>query len=70
MMNPREQSEWETLQAEIRSALQHQRAAYEQMIETQAEVEALLERARSLLSTTKPALGSGTPPPNSAGADE
>jgi hypothetical protein len=49
-MNAREQTEWETLQAEIRSAVQHQRAAYEQMIETQAEVEALLARARSLLA--------------------
>jgi hypothetical protein len=50
VMNAREQTEWETLQAEIRSAVQHQRAAYEQMIETQAEVEALLARARSLLA--------------------
>jgi hypothetical protein len=52
-MNAREQGEWETLQAEIRSAVQHQRAAYEQMIETQAEVEVLLARARALLAAAR-----------------
>ncbi|CAN5729245.1 hypothetical protein BH23GEM6_BH23GEM6_21570 [soil metagenome] len=45
-----DQTEWETLQAELRSAVQHQRAAYEQMIETQQELERLMERAHHLLA--------------------
>jgi hypothetical protein len=47
--DPIVQDEMETLQAELREALQHQRAAVERMEETQAEVKALLERARKLL---------------------
>ena len=43
------QSEIETLQAELRAALQHERAAVERVQETQREVEALMQRARALL---------------------
>jgi hypothetical protein len=43
------QGEMKTLEAELRAAMQHQRAAYERMMEIQAEVDALMERARILL---------------------
>lgn len=43
------QDDWSTLQAELREAVQHQRAAYEQMLERQRELEAAVERARVLL---------------------
>jgi acyl-CoA reductase-like NAD-dependent aldehyde dehydrogenase len=46
---PIEQGEIETLEAELRAALQQQRAAVERVQETQAEVEALIRRARELL---------------------
>jgi len=48
-MGDRDQMQWETMQAELRSALQHQRAAYQQMLETQRELERLMERAQHLL---------------------
>jgi hypothetical protein len=54
-MDVREQGEWETLQAELRSALQHQRAAYVRMVETQRELQRLMERARRLISTAEQA---------------
>ncbi len=47
---PLGQGEIETLHAELRAALQHQRAAVERVKETQAEVEALMRRARELLN--------------------
>ena len=47
---PVAQSEIETLEAELRAALQHQRAAVERVQEAQAEVEALIRRARKLLA--------------------
>jgi hypothetical protein len=47
---PVEQSEIVTLEAELRAALQQQRAALERVQEAQAEVEALLRRARELLA--------------------
>jgi hypothetical protein len=47
--HPVEESDIETLEAELRQALQHQRAAVERVQETQAEVESLMRRARSLL---------------------
>jgi hypothetical protein len=50
MMDPGKQSEWATLQAELRSAVQHQRAAYARLIETQREVQNLMDRARRLLA--------------------
>jgi hypothetical protein len=43
----------EALVAEMRSALQQQRAAYERMVETQREMEALLDRARDLLGRNR-----------------
>jgi hypothetical protein len=49
-MDDRDQIHWETMQAELRSALQHQRAAYQQMLETQRELELLMERAQHLLA--------------------
>jgi hypothetical protein len=57
--DPVGQSEVETLQAELREALQHQRAALERVQETQVEVEALMRRARDLLARIE---GSGVPP--------
>jgi acyl-CoA reductase-like NAD-dependent aldehyde dehydrogenase len=54
MSDPLEQGEWSTLEAELRQALQHQKAAYEQMMETQREVEELLARARKALEARKP----------------
>jgi hypothetical protein len=50
---PLEQEELRTLEAELREALQHQRAAYERMVETQRAVEDLLARARSLLDRSR-----------------
>jgi hypothetical protein len=47
--DPLGQEEIGTLEAELREALQHQRAAVERMRETQTEVETLLRRARELL---------------------
>ena len=38
-----------TLEADLRRALQHQRAEYERMLEMQREIESLMERARTLL---------------------
>ena len=55
MSEPWEQDELTTLEAELRRALQHQRAAYEQMRETQSALEALLERAQRLLGRTRDA---------------
>jgi hypothetical protein len=49
MSEPTDQNEIETLEAELRSALQHQRAAYERLQETQHDVYALVVRARALL---------------------
>ena len=49
MSEPWKQDELTTLEAELRRALQHQRAAYEQMRETQSALETLLERAQHLL---------------------
>jgi hypothetical protein len=53
--DPLEQGEWSTLEAELRQALQHQKAAYEQMVETQREVEELMDRARKLLAAREAA---------------
>ena len=38
------------LEAELRQAIQHRRAALERVRETQAELEELMERARRLLA--------------------
>ena len=46
---PLGQDEWDTLQAELRQALQLQRAAYEQMLEAQSALEEVTARARHLL---------------------
>ena len=50
MSEPMDQDEWSTLEAELRRAVQHRQAAYEQMQETQREVEALMARARRLIA--------------------
>lgn len=50
MRDPLEQDEIRTLEAELRAALQHRNAAYEQMQETQRELDALLRRAQGLLA--------------------
>jgi hypothetical protein len=42
--------DWATLEAGLREAIQHRRAALERVRETQAELEALIERARRLLA--------------------
>ena len=50
MSEPLHQDEWSTLEAELRRAVQHRQAAFEQMQETQREVEELMARARRLLT--------------------
>ena len=46
---PHDQEELATLEAELREAVQHRHAELERMREAQAELEALLARARRLL---------------------
>ena len=46
---PLDQDDLGTLQAELREAIQHHRAAVQRMQETQAELQGLLQRARTLL---------------------
>lgn len=53
MREPMEQDEWSTLEAELRRATRHRSAAYEQMLETQREVQALMARAQELLAKVK-----------------
>lgn len=48
-MDPMRQDETLTLQAELRRALQHQRAAHQQAQETREELQRLLDRARNIL---------------------
>lgn len=50
MSEPVEQDELSTLMAELRSAEQHRRAAYERMREMQRDLDALMRRARDLLA--------------------
>ena len=59
---PLGQDEWSTLQAELRQALQLQRAAYEQMLEAQSALEEVTARARHLLEGAPPASDPGDPP--------
>jgi hypothetical protein len=54
-MDIRDQGEWETLQAELRGALQHQRAAYARLVETQQDLQQLMERARRLIAEAEEA---------------
>jgi hypothetical protein len=61
---PPEQEELRTLEAELREALQHQRAAYERMVETQRAIDALTARARALLARVR----EGRAPPGGAGS--
>jgi hypothetical protein len=49
MSEPLEQGEWTTLDAELRAALQHQRAAYEQMMEAQRALDEVVARAKHLV---------------------
>jgi hypothetical protein len=52
-MNPPEDDELRTLDADLRTALQHQRAEYERVLETQLEMARLIERARALLQKSE-----------------
>jgi hypothetical protein len=61
--DPLEQEELRTLEAELRAALQHQRAAYERLAETQRAIEDLLARARSLLDRAWEEQGEEADPP-------
>jgi hypothetical protein len=47
--DPIEQDDLATLEAELREALQHQRAAVARVQETQGKVQELMRRARQLL---------------------
>ena len=51
--DPLDQSELATLEAELRAARQQHAAALERVKETQAEIHALMERARALLARGK-----------------
>lgn len=67
MNDPLKQDEMATLEAELRRALQHQRAAYERMQETQTAVEGLLQRAQMLLTRVR---GQRTPAARGQGRSE
>lgn len=60
---PLAQDEWNTLQAELRQAVQLQRAAYEQMLEAQSALEKVTARARHLLEGAPDAPDPTDPPP-------
>ena len=49
-MNASDEEELRTLEADLRRAMQHQHAEYERLREVQREIDALVERARSLLA--------------------
>ena len=49
-MSASDEEDLSTLEADLRTALQHQHAEYERVRETQKEIEALIERARALLA--------------------
>jgi hypothetical protein len=57
-VDPKEVAELDGLEAELREAIQHRRAALERVRETQAEVERLIERAKRLIAERE-----GTAPP-------
>lgn len=56
-----------TLEADLRTALQHQHAEYERIRELQREVEALMETARALIAAKEAAAAAGDV---EAGADQ
>jgi hypothetical protein len=56
-VEPLEQDEGVTLEAELRQAMQHRRAAIEQARETQAQLESLIARARVLLNSSPASTG-------------
>jgi predicted nucleic acid-binding Zn-ribbon protein len=73
MSEPLQQDEWSTLEAELRRAVQHRQAAFEQMQETQREVEELMARARRLLTQvqeTREEIARAEPPPDGAEGSE
>jgi hypothetical protein len=49
-LEPKEAAELDGLEAELREAIQHRRAALERVRETQAELERLIERAKRLIA--------------------
>ena len=53
-MNTSDEEELRTLEADLRDALQHRHAEYERIREMQREIEALMERARTLLERQEP----------------
>jgi hypothetical protein len=59
MRNPLEQDEQTTLQAQLREALQHQRAALERFREAREDLEQVLERARQMADLLPPEHGRG-----------
>lgn len=60
-LDPFAQDDAVTLEAELRQALQHQRAAFEQAEETREEMRRLMERARDLLKRTRSSTASSPP---------
>ena len=66
----------DTLDADLRRALQHQRAEYERVLETQRELEELIHRARALLAAKADATRVAPPdaprtePPAAPAADD
>ncbi len=67
MSEPLEQDEWSTLEAELRQALQHRSAAYEQLREIQEEMRRLMERARAVLDRARASRGEGAGASTSGG---
>ncbi len=47
---PDRKDDWSTLDADLRSALQQQFAAYEELEQTQRDFQRLMQRARDLLA--------------------
>ncbi len=73
-MDPLAQDEGPTLEAELRQALQHQRAAIEQARETQVQLERLIARAGKLLESqcgsAEPDISRGEDPARKSACDD
>jgi hypothetical protein len=67
-IDPLEQDEALTLEAELRRALQHRRAAQQQAQETREELSRLIDRARAILERGSP--GAPAPGPSAEEAQE
>lgn len=66
MNRPPEPADFATLEAELRSAIQHRRAACERLQETQHELRTLLQRARALLERSAARPHAAAPPAEEA----